>query len=194
MAGQADSYAGMSDELLMKLSANGDQAAFGQVVSRYGTYILSISTRITGVVDYSEEISQEAFLKIWKNAASYTESLSRFSTWLHRIVVNTCIDHMRKRKAEPLPDAFEIIDEGPTPEDEVERKEMEILLAMALTRIPVQQRVAINLVYGEERSGTETAEMMGVSRKKVERLLKSARVLLEAEISELKTKWTRRSS
>ncbi|WP_025840657.1 RNA polymerase sigma factor [Asaia platycodi] len=95
---------------------------------------------------------------------------------------------------EPLPEAFDVPDEGLSPEEAIERKEMEMLLTVALARIPVQQRVAINLVYGEERSGTETAALMGVSRKKVERLLKSARTLLETEISEMKMKWTRRSS
>lgn len=194
MAGQTDSYANMSDEVLMQLSADGDQVAFGQIVSRYSGRILKLSIRITGAFEASEEISQEVLVKIWKNASAYSSSLSKFSTWMHKIIVNTCIDYMRRKKVEPLPEAFDVPDEGLSPEEAIERKEMEMLLTVALARIPVQQRVAINLVYGEERSGTETAALMGVSRKKVERLLKSARTLLETEISEMKMKWTRRSS
>ncbi|WP_369345982.1 sigma-70 family RNA polymerase sigma factor [Asaia platycodi] len=82
----------------MQLSADGDQVAFGQIVSRYSGRILKLSIRITGAFEASEEISQEVLVKIWKNASAYSSSLSKFSTWMHKIVVNTCIDYMRRKK------------------------------------------------------------------------------------------------
>ncbi|WP_159103438.1 sigma-70 family RNA polymerase sigma factor [Asaia prunellae] len=178
----------------MEWSGQGDQNAFSHIVSRHGKYVVRVAARIVGNVESAEEISQELFIKIWKNAESYISSRSKFSTWLYRILLNTCIDFVRKRKCEALPDAFDFIDEAENPEEQVSRKEWEAMLAVAVDRIPLQQREAIALVYGEEKTGTEAARLMGLSRKKVERLLTSGRSRLRKEMLGMRSKWNRRSS
>ncbi|NVN43300.1 sigma-70 family RNA polymerase sigma factor [Asaia siamensis] len=194
MSRQAESYASASDELLMAWSGEGDPEAFSHIVSRYSQYVVRVAARTLGSVDMAEEISQDIFIKLWKNADSYTSERSKFSTWLYRIVVNACIDIARKRKCEALPEAFDLIDESENPEETVSRKELESMLAVAVDRIPVQQREAITLVYGEERTGTEAARLMGLSRKKVERLLSTGRSRLRKEMLGMRSKWNPRSS
>ncbi|WP_336761606.1 sigma-70 family RNA polymerase sigma factor [Asaia sp. VD9] len=194
MSSQAQSYAHATDEVLMRWSGEGDQEAFSHIVSRHSQHVVRIAARIVGSVEAAEEISQEIFIKIWKSAAQYESARSRFSTWLYRVVMNSCIDFTRKRKFDPLPDSFDVIDESENPEEEAARKEWENMLAVAVDRIPVQQREAITLVYGEDHTGTEAARLMGISRKRVERLLSSGRSRLRKEMLGMRSKWNPRSS
>ena len=106
-----------------------------------------------------DDALQDAYLKAWRARESFRADAA-FGTWLHRIVMNTCIDHLRRRRpVVPL----EVID----PADERAGAEQRIgavdELQAALDLLPPDQRLAVLLVDGEGRTYEEVAELMGVA-------------------------------
>ena len=69
------------------------------LIENHERFVFNVVYRITGNAEDARDVSQEAFIKAFKNFESYDES-SAFSTWLYRIAVNTAIDYIRKRKKE----------------------------------------------------------------------------------------------
>src|ERR1043165_4339419 len=92
-AGMAE---GDSDEELMALVAAGDNAAFRRLMARHmGRAIRVAETVVRGSIE-ADDIAQEAFIRIWRNAAGFDPRVARFTTWMHRIVVNLAIDRKRR--------------------------------------------------------------------------------------------------
>lgn len=91
---------GPSDEELVGLatrSARGDLRAFDRLVERYQTRILANCRHLTRSPDDAEDLAQEVFVKAYFALARF-EGRSRFRTWIQRIKVNHCLNHLRKRK------------------------------------------------------------------------------------------------
>jgi RNA polymerase sigma-70 factor, ECF subfamily len=87
----------VTDELLMIRYQRGDSEAFGWLVRRHNQRVYNFILRLVKSPSSAEEIAQETFLKIVKNAASFKHE-ARFSTWLYAIARNLCIDHQRKQR------------------------------------------------------------------------------------------------
>jgi RNA polymerase sigma-70 factor (ECF subfamily) len=90
----------MSDEDLMKLCQDGDEAAFEVLWKRYETQALSFIHRLIGDQSRTEALGQEAFLRIFKDAKSYQYPRS-FTTWFYTIVRNLCKNELRWRSRHP---------------------------------------------------------------------------------------------
>ena len=106
---------------------------------------------------------QEAFISAFRAAATFRAE-SQVTTWLHRIVVNACLDRVRRKQARPtvpLPEA------GPgepvTPRDAMSDQETRLLVRGALDGLPEEQRTPIVLVDVEGYSVAETAKMLGIA-------------------------------
>src|SRR5262249_48273237 len=106
---------------------------------------------------------QEAFISAFRAAATFRAE-SQVTTWLHRIVVNACLDRVRRRQARPtvpLPEA------GPgepiNPPDAMSDQETRLLVRNALGEFPEEQRTPIVLVDVEGYSVAETARMLGIA-------------------------------
>ena len=84
---------------LIKKARRGDGRAFSMLIENHERFVFNVVYRIIGNAEDARDVSQEAFIKAFKNFESYDES-SAFSTWLYRIAVNTAIDYIRKRKKE----------------------------------------------------------------------------------------------
>lgn len=89
---------GASDRDLVSRAQRGDVDAFEALVHRYDRKVLSIAYSFTRDEDEAKDIYQEAFLRAW-GALERFEFASEFSTWLHRIVMNVCLNHTRKNSA-----------------------------------------------------------------------------------------------
>lgn len=108
---------------------------------------------------------QDAFISAYR-AADRFRGQSQVSTWLHRIVVNACLDRIRRRKARPtvpLPDTDEY-QEPAAPGDSIGQRETRILIQDALQQLPEEQRIPILLVDVEGYSVAETAEALGIAQ------------------------------
>ncbi len=107
---------------------------------------------------------QDAFISAYRAAANFRAE-SQVSTWLHRIVVNACLDRIRKRQARPtvpLPETDEYR-EPAAPGDSMAQRETRMLIEHALRQLPEEQRIPIVLVDVEGYSVSETAQMLGIA-------------------------------
>ncbi len=82
---------------LVKMSKKGDVSAFEQLISSYEKRAYNIAYRMLNNEEDAKDATQEAFIKIYKSIKGFREE-SSFSTWLYRIVTNTCLDELRKQK------------------------------------------------------------------------------------------------
>jgi RNA polymerase sigma-70 factor (ECF subfamily) len=171
------------DDTLMRRVAEGNAIAFETLVRSHMRRALSVAQAIVGNESDADEIAQEAFMRVWLHAHRWDSGRARFTTWLHRIVVNLCLD--RRRKPQWLP--IEVIGEmpgdvEPAPES-IARDERRQAVTAALARIPVRQRAAITLFYFEGLSGKEAAEVMDLKVTAFEQLLLRARRAVKAELA-----------
>ena len=108
------------DADLMRAIADGDMAALGELVRRHEKKAFALACRLLAQPDAAEDVTQEAFLHVYRAARRYRPK-ARFTTWLYRIVVNLCLDARRRPKRAPgeLP-AYGLAAEAPTDCDQLE--------------------------------------------------------------------------
>lgn len=168
-----------SDHLLLARSAAGSPEAFRRLFERHSRGVLRLALRYAGNRADAEDICQEVFLQVWRNAAGFRGE-ARFSTWLYRIAVNRCLSHRRRRAApESLEEAEEVAD--PREHD----PETARLVGEAVGRLPGRQRLAVILAHFEGRPYREIAGLLGTTVPAVESLLFRARAGLRRRLGRL---------
>lgn len=168
-----------SDHELMRMTGQGDVRAFEQLVLRYQDLVWRLVYRFTNNNADAEELAQESFLKIFRTAGKYKPS-AKFSTFLYRVVVNTCLDHTRRKKINQ--DLDEYTDENPLPFEVVDNRERKDAVERSLRVLPERQKMAVVLYYFEEFSHREIADYLDTTPKGIERLLARARSTLEKRL------------
>jgi RNA polymerase sigma-70 factor (ECF subfamily) len=156
------------DSLLVQAIAEGHLDALEPLVRRHQDGVRRLAYRFLGEWSDANDVAQDAFLRVVRAAPRY-QPTARFTTWLHRIVVNLCLDSRRRRArfvAADLPD-------GPAclPPDVLERDETVRRVRQALNGLPERQRTAVILHRYEGHSHREIAEVTGWSESAVESLL-----------------------
>jgi RNA polymerase sigma-70 factor (ECF subfamily) len=91
----------MDEKRLVGLYKQGDLSAYDQLMARYEKKVYALCFRMAGNHSDAEDLAQEAFLKTFRALPSFKGD-SQFSTWLYRIVTNTCLDERRKRAKKPV--------------------------------------------------------------------------------------------
>jgi RNA polymerase sigma-70 factor (ECF subfamily) len=155
--------AAATDAELMAAHIAGDQRAFGELVRRHRDRMWAVAMRTLRDPDEAADALQDAFISAFRAASSFRAE-SQVTTWLHRIVVNACLDRVRRRNARPtspLPKAGP--NEPAVPRDAMSDRETQLAVQEALGSIPVEQRAAIVLVDVEGYSVAETASILGVA-------------------------------
>ena len=162
----------VDDQALMHLVADGSQRAFAVLLTRHLSYAVKLALRYTQDISLAEDIAQDAFTKIWKKAHLWSDQHQvKFTTWFYRIVVNTAIDHQRKKKEITLAEMPDIADtQNQTEQDFAKQQQREHVLK-AMDDLPERQKMALMLCFFQEHSNKEAAEMMDVSIKALETLL-----------------------
>lgn len=176
---------GASDAELMAWAGAGDRAAFDILVARHAERALRLALRVLGDAAEAEDVAQDAFLRAWQAAPRFDPARARFTTWLHRIVLNLAIDRARRRgRLSPagLDAAQEMPDPAEGPEAKLAEAEGREALAAALDSLPPRQRAAVALAYEEGLSGAAAAEALSVSERALEGLLRRARQMLRARL------------
>jgi len=171
-------------QLLAGVGRN-DPEAVRQLVARKLPRLLSLAQRLLGHRGEAEDLAQDAFIRVWKQAAHWQPGGARFDTWLHRVALNLCYDRLRRRRDDaPAPDdeTSEPIDPAPTPERALLDVQRGQRVAAALAALPVRQREAIVLQYYQELSNVEAAALMQISVEALESLLSRARRALRAQL------------
>ncbi|GAB2998233.1 RNA polymerase sigma factor SigM [Actinosynnema sp. NPDC050801] len=155
--------AASSDADLIAAHAAGDPHAFSELVRRHRDRMWAVALRTLRDPEEAADALQEAFISAFRAAASFRAE-SQVTTWLHRIVVNACLDRMRRRQTRPtvpLPEA------GPgepvAPRDAMAERETRLVVQAALNELPEEQRAPIVLVDVEGYSVAETAQLLGIA-------------------------------
>ncbi|MBW8814123.1 MAG: RNA polymerase sigma factor [Caulobacterales bacterium] len=177
---------GDSDEELLSRVAGGDPAAVRALVARKLPRLLSLAGRMLGDAPEAEDVAQEAFLRVWKQAPKWRPGAARFDTWLHRVALNLCYDRLRRRREVATAEPPERADEGPAPDRGLEASDTGRRVAQALQALPERQREAIVLCHYQELGNIEAAAVMGVSVEALESLLGRGRRALRAALADLK--------
>jgi RNA polymerase sigma-70 factor (ECF subfamily) len=132
------------DRALLAAHVGGDGEAFGTLVAHHRARLWAVAQRTHGDREEAADALQDALLSAYRAAASYRGD-ARVTTWLHRIVVNACLDRVRRRQARPtvpLPQGQDLVAVG----DALADRETTLDVEAALAALPPEQRVAIVLV------------------------------------------------
>ncbi len=175
----------MDEKHILARARKGDIDAFEQLVTRYERRVYSVALRSSMSPEDAADITQEVFLKAWKSIESFRGD-SGFSTWLFRITVNMCVDHARRRQAQPKTESLEyseeparqITDKGPTPEEHLDNSELGRELAEALGEVSEDHRRIVLLRDVSGLSYTEIADVLKISEGTVKSRLSRARLAL----------------
>ena len=180
-----ESYISLDDARLMRRVAEGDRSALASLVRRHQRRVLELAYRTTGDRTLAEDVAQDAFLRIWRSADRY-QPTAQFTTWLHRIVVNLCLDAFKKRKpitGDP-PDAVDLRSDDPAAV--LERDDRAMAVRRAVVSLPERQRVAVVLHRFSGLPIRSVAETTGWSESAVESLLVRAYAALRKSLISLK--------
>ena len=182
-------YDGMndvSDDALMVLYANGDAEAARILTIRHASRILNLSRRMLKDEAEAEDVTQEAMLRLWKNAANWRQGEAKVSTWLYKVASNLCLDRLRRKKGSDLDDIPEPEDDTPGVEAQMMAHERATTLRDALEMLPDRQRMAVSLRHIEGMSNPEIADAMDLSVEAVESLTARAKRSLKALLADKK--------
>ena len=155
-----------SDHDLLRAHVAGDPDAFALLFARHRNRLWGIALRTMRDPDEAGDALQEAMISAFRRAASFRGD-SRVTTWLHRIVVNACLDRIRRnavRRGEPLPSDVDR-DLGLASTEDItvgiEHEQVRDVVQDALGQISPDQRAALVLVDMEGYSVEEAARMLG---------------------------------
>ena len=170
--------------------------AFRKLVEEYQQRVQNTALGMVQDEGIAEDIAQEVFVTVYKSILSFNEQ-SSISTWIYRITVNKCIDHIRSQKRQKRQgflaqlfhrDTGEVLHEKPDfvhPGVLAERREQASYLFKAIDSLPENQRTAFVLTHIEDLPQKEVAEVMELSLKAVESLLQRAKGNLRRTLREL---------
>jgi RNA polymerase sigma-70 factor (ECF subfamily) len=184
-----------TDEALMVLVRDHQShQAYAELLSRHTTKFYATAFRQCGSRDEAEDAVQDSFIKLWSKPEMWKDNhKAKFTTWFYRIVINTTIDHMRRRKNHEGDDKIAMLPDKATDADNnmVQNQRAEEL-ERAIQALPQRQKTALNLCVYEELSNKDAAKIMNVSIKGLESLLMRAKKTLRlhferSEYNEQKT-------
>jgi RNA polymerase sigma-70 factor, ECF subfamily len=174
-----------TDDILMKRVCGGDEGAFAELVGRYKDSLVNYVTQMVRSRERAEEIAQDSFVRLYRNAAQYRER-ERLAPYLFRIATNLVISEVRREKRwslllprlrasntqkEPGPDAAILT-------DEIQRQ-----VQGALAQLPVKFRAPLVLFEMEEWSYEEIAQALGVRQGTVKSRISRARELMRRHLA-----------
>jgi RNA polymerase sigma-70 factor (ECF subfamily) len=156
------------DAELLRRHVSGDPAAFGELVNRHRDRLWAVALRTLGDREEAADALQDALVSAFRRAETF-RGQSAVTTWLHRIVVNACLDRIRRaagRRTSPLPET-ESRERTTTPQESAEapalRSETRQEVLRALHELPAEQRAALVLVDMEGYSVAEAAALLEVA-------------------------------
>jgi RNA polymerase sigma-70 factor (ECF subfamily) len=152
----------LDDAALLRAHADGDPNAFGELVRRHRDRLWAVAIRTLGDHEEAADALQDALLSAYRAAAGFRGDAA-VTTWLHRIVVNACLDRARRRQARPtvpLPEDDGVVLASRTPTTDPDTA---LTVRAALQRLPAEQRVPLVLLDIQGYSVAEISEMLGIA-------------------------------
>lgn len=170
---QRTDYKSLDDNALVKRAKKGDRQAFEELVVRHSEKVYARAYSMMRNEDEALDLSQEAWVRGWQRLKQF-QGDSSFATWITRIVINQCLDHMRRVKRHPT-ESIEELDEEmggverqmpvvtPNPTEGLERAELRAKIDEALGQLSPAHRAVLILHEFEELEYKEIAKRVGCS-------------------------------
>ncbi|HEX3651104.1 MAG TPA: RNA polymerase sigma factor SigM [Pseudonocardiaceae bacterium] len=174
------------DADLIAAHAAGDPNAFAELVRRHRDRMWAVALRTLRDPEEAADALQDAFISAFRAAASFRAE-SQVTTWLHRIVVNACLDRVRRRQARPTVPLPETGPSEPAADgDAMADRETRLVVSEALAALPEEQRVPIVLVDVEGYSVADTAKLLGIAEGTVKSRCARGRAKLAKSLGHLR--------
>ena len=178
--------AALEDARLLERIREGDKSAFAVLVRRHSDRFYRVAYRFSGNKTEAEDIVQEAFIKLWEKPEMWKEDRkTAFTTWFYRVLVNLCLDYLKKKRPLALGDDSWVPDNRETHEETLLMDEKQFFLEAQIKALPERQRTALNLCFYEELSNQEAADIMGVNLKALQSLIMRAKTTLRERIGDV---------
>jgi len=171
------------DQDLIARVGQGDPAAVRAMVARKLPRLLGVATRMLGDRSEAEDVAQEAFMRLWRQAGRWRPGAALFDTWLHRVTLNLCYDRLRRRREITTDAVPEQADPAARADQSMIDQARDARLAAAIAGLPERQRAALVLQYYEGLSNIEAAAAMEIGVEALESLLSRARRTLRDRLS-----------
>jgi RNA polymerase sigma-70 factor (ECF subfamily) len=194
MSKQTD-YPSASDDVLVRLAQRGDMWAFEELVARHRDKIYARAFSMVRNEDEAVDLSQESWVKAWQRIKQF-QGESGFATWMTRIVINLCLDHLRRQKRLRA-ESIELMDEEGgverqmpvvinNPTEGLEREELRRRIDRAMSQLSEAHRTVLVLHEFEGLEYKDVAKRMGCSIGTIMSRLFYARRRLASLLAELK--------
>lgn len=169
----------------------GDQRAAEQIYEAYATMLLSVGLSMLADRSKAEDLVQESFLRLWKNAGDLEEKKAPLKPWLLRVMSNLCIDALRKHTeilSDVIPEMSSETVEGSdrysrNPHAALEQEQLAHTIDLAFDQLPDRQRLALTLTARLQMSAKEASEIMNVSVRALESLIARGRRSLRVSLA-----------
>ena len=191
---QAD---GDVERSLIRRAQRGERTAFDSLVRRYDQEVLRMALRVVQSPEEAQDLYQEAFLKVYRSLGRFRLE-AKFSTWLYRVVMNVCLDHLRRQKARnetQMPEADDghpnsvhsIPDDRPVlnPERAMQAKEIGTRLEIAMGRLSPRERMVFELKHCQGMKLRDIGEICGTSEEAAKNSLFRALQKLRTDLQDL---------
>lgn len=166
-------------QLVVRRCLDGDSLAWTELVKAHHRRVYSICYRFTGSPHDAEDLTQEVFLKIYGNLATFDLAKGSFPTWITTLTRNLLVDHFRRSKQQRVTDSMDagwdggeeyaanplsdrISDPGPTPHEQAAKKELEKMVQQALTKVSPELREAVILRDLQDMDYKEIAQILRI--------------------------------
>ncbi len=198
MRGKA--YLGLQDGQLVELVAGNDADALEALYDRYGKVAYSLARRILADATLAQDVVQEVFLSLWRNAGRFDAGRGTVATYLLSMTHHRAVDAVRReenlRRWRTTDEVLEFApDPGSGVEDEVEASERRAQVRAALAELPPAQREALALAYFGGYTQREVASLVGVPLGTVKTRMAAGMRKLKDSLSDAASKeqhpWTR---
>ena len=189
--------AGSDEAALIRRAQAGDRTAFDVLVRRYDREVLRLALKVVGSPEEAADLYQEAFLKVYRSLARFRFE-STFSTWLYRVVMNVCLDHLRRQKSrsevqppegeEGQPEFFHTVADdrpGLNPEEALRAKEIMRRIGTALERLSPRERMVFELKHYQGLRLRAIGELCGTSEETAKNCLFRATQKLRFSLADL---------
>ncbi|MEO7988441.1 MAG: RNA polymerase sigma factor [Chryseolinea sp.] len=177
-----------SDELnLIEKVQRGDSQAFRKLVEMHQRFAYSVAFRFTGNAADAEDITQEVFIKLWKNLGKYKQGI-KLTTWLYQIITNHCLDYLKsasrknQMKHVEMKLSRQVTDESNHEQQAEDRELLQIVTHLAKQLTPKQQTVFV-LRDLEGLSVDEVCKILHMSAEKMKSNLYYARQKIREDLT-----------
>ena len=180
-------FSSLQDDALIHLIARKQVDALGELYDRYNRLVFSLAFYMVGDRAAAEEITQDAFTRIWEQAATYRPERAKVKTWLVTIARNRTIDELRRRKARPslvlLEEVWQVSVNNL--EETVDGRAQSVQVRAALSELPIEQQQVLVMAYfggySQSEISVELALPLGTVKTRIRLAMQKLRQTLTHE-------------